>query len=260
MNRPELLRSGLLSHPGLVHGFSTRRGGLSSGAFTSLNLSLRSGDDPETVRRNRRRLARSLGLERLAFADQVHGAEVLRVEGEEAALAALGPVGEGDALVTDRPGVGLVAQTADCTPVLLFDPVRRNVAAVHAGWRGVVAGIVGRTIHVLSTGFGSRAGDLLCVIGPAISRAHYRVGPEVLDAFEGALRELPEEWVGARDAEGGAGLDVPEAVRSQLVEAGLSPHRIERIPACTFSDPRFFSCRRAEGTSFGSQGAVIGLR
>ena len=133
---PEALTSPAIQAP---HGFFTRRGGVSHGPFASLNCSLSSADDPAHVAENRARVARHLGADTLLGAHQVHGAT---------AITATGPwkPGEGpraDALVTATPGLALGIITADCTPVLLHDPAARVVAAVHAGWRGALAGVEG---------------------------------------------------------------------------------------------------------------------
>jgi YfiH family protein len=257
VGRPQILRAAILDRPGLAHGFTTRHGGVSRGHFASLNLSGSSGDEAKLVEENRSRVASALGLECLVFARQVHGGTVLTVgrppgPGERT-------VGEGDVLITDRPGVGLAAQTADCTPVLIFDPEQLAVAAVHAGWRGAAQNAVGSAVAALADTYGSRPADLLAALGPAISRPRYRVGPEVLDALEGALGSLDDGLIGPLDVEGGATLDVPEAVRRQLIGAGLREENIERVPACTYTDQRFYSSRRARGHPFGAQAGVIGL-
>ncbi|MCW5724177.1 MAG: peptidoglycan editing factor PgeF [Maricaulaceae bacterium] len=251
-----MLQAGVLAGDRVAHAFTTREGGVSEGPYESLNLTLSRGDDAARVAKNRERVRKALGLQALVFARQVHGRTVLRVDSapENGAGA-----GEGDALITDRPGLGLVAQTADCTPVLLFDPVRPAVAAVHSGWRGAVQDIAGETVRAMRSAYGSDPQRLFAAIGPAVSKANYRVGPEVLEEFARVFSGLDEGLTGPRDAEGGAVLDVSEAVRRQLVSAGLRPGNIERIPLCTFADQRFFSSRRARGGPFGGQGGVIGL-
>lgn len=190
------------------------------------------------------------------FARQVHGRAVLRVDPSSRPPEEWG---EGDALITDRRGVGLAAQTADCTPVLLVDPERPAVAAVHAGWRGAVQNVVGETIASLTSAYGSRPEDLLAAIGPSISKVHYRVGPEVLEAFRGVFGALDDGLIGGEDSEGGATLDVAEALRRQLVGAGVRPDRVERLACCTFADRRFFSSRRARRPAFGAQAGIVGL-
>lgn len=252
----EILRSPILDARGVAYGFTTRSGGVSPPPFDSLNLSSGRGDTPESVRENRERVRTALGLTSLVFARQVHGRGVLRIDDVPPGVVV---VGEADGLVTDRRGVGLVAQTADCVPVLLLDPDRPAVATVHAGWRGAAKDIVGEAVGKLGAEYGSRPDRLLVAIGPAICAARYRVGPEVLDIFRGVLGELDRGIVGPLDEEWGATLDVAEIVRRQLAAAGVSEQRIERVPGCTYDDLRFFSSRRAGGQRFGGQGGVVGL-
>ncbi|HAQ34580.1 MAG: hypothetical protein CMF74_11180 [Maricaulis sp.] len=255
MSELEFLRAETLNRPGIVHAFTTRHGGVSKGGYSSLNLSWKDGDDKDDITENRRRVTEALGLDRLIFLNQVHGNTVHRVE----AIPETGwSVGQGDGLITNIPGLGLVTQTADCTPVLLFDPVNRAVGAVHSGWRGTVQDVVGETVEAMVREYGTDPADLLAAIGPAITPANYRVGPEVLDQFEdlfGSLKGLALE----RDDEGGAGIDVSQAVRRQLAAAGIPETQIERLPVCTYGDERFFSCRRAKGTPFGGQAGIIAL-
>ena len=252
----EILEARILERPNLVHGFTTRHGGVSRGPYAHLNLSASCGDGHPSVAENRARVGDALGLDVLAFADQVHGSSVLTVDNVQDDTWS---VGEGDALITDRPGIGLVAQTADCTPALIFDPELQAVAAVHSGWRGVVRNVVGAAVSALTTVYGSNPSDLVAALGPAISKARYRVGPEVLAAVERAFGAPDDGLVGPRDGEGGATLDVSEAVRRQLVGAGLWRENVERLAICTYEDSRFFSSRRARKGPFGSQGGIIGL-
>ncbi len=256
MDRIEILRAPLLDHPGIAHGFTTRRGGVSRGPYESLNLSWSSGDEKAAVYENRIRVARALRLPELVFANQVHGNAVVRVD---RAPESGRPVGPFDALITDRPGLGLVAQTADCAPVLILDPRRPAVAAVHSGWRGVVHNVAAAAVSALAEAYGSERDELIASIGPTISRANYRVGPDVLGVIEAEFGKLDNGLIGPSDADGGAHLDISEAVNRQLVSAGLRPENIARLPACTFADPRFFSSRRARGLSFGAQGGIIGI-
>ncbi|KAA5802247.1 peptidoglycan editing factor PgeF [Alkalicaulis satelles] len=258
----ELLTAPGFEAPGLIHAFTTRTGGVSEGPYASLNLSWSRGDDKARVEENRQRVSSAMGGAQLVFLNQVHGAVVHRVERKpEGAWSA----GEGDALITSTPGLALCAQTADCTPVLLHDPVNRAIAAIHAGWRGVIAQVIPAAIRAMSAAYGTRAGDLRAAIGPAVSRPNYRVGPEVLAQFEAMFGGLDEGLAGVRDAEGGAGLDVSEACARQLVAAGLAPGAISRLALCTFAEEdRFFSCRRAardgHAGAFGGQCAIIALR
>lgn len=246
----------------IMHAFTTRTGGVSEGPYESLNLSWSRGDDKARVAENRRRVAQALGGVELVFLNQVHGATVIKVDAKpEGAWSA----GEADALITDRPGLALCAQTADCVPVLLYDPVRPAVAAVHSGWRGTVKQILAATLQAMKTAYGSEPAQVHAAIGPAISQANYRVGPEVLEQFETLFGGLDPVLAGPRDAEGGAGLDVAEACRRQLIAAGVREDAVTVLNHCTFEDrARFFSCRRAAKDghpgAFGGQIGAIFLR
>lgn len=256
----ELLHADGWPDDGLVHAFTTRPGGVSDGPYASLNITRSRGDDPAHVVENRERVRRAVGLDHLVFATQVHGRAVVRVDqppkGDQ-------PAGEADALITDRPGIGLVCQTADCTPVLLFDPKRRAIAAIHSGWRGTVQNIIQAALEALVAHYGCDPGDMIAAIGPSISADNYRVGPEVVAEFE-AVFEATGGILSPLDAEGGAQLDVAEACRRQLLAGGLPERAIWRSPLCTYAEEALlFSARRAhhrgESGVFGGQGGVIGL-
>jgi hypothetical protein len=163
-----------------------------------------------------------------------------------------GLIGTGDGLVSDAPGCRLEIRTADCFPVLMVDPVRRAVAAVHAGWRGAAAGVAARAVRIMAARFGTRAQDLLAVIGPGIGACCYQVGAEVRQRF----RPLFPEW---RDREEDTRLDLAEVNRRQLVAAGVSGSNIESAGMCTCCDAgQFFSWRRDQDT--GRMVSMIGLR
>lgn len=243
----------------IVHAFTTRTGGVSEGPYESLNLSWSRGDDKARVIENRARLASALGRVQLVFANQIHSNVVLKVDAKPDGVWS---AGEGDALITDRAGLALCAQTADCTPVLLFDPERPAIAAIHAGWRGAANEIIPKTLAAMAAAYGTRSENVQAAIGPAISKANYRVGPEVLAQFEALFGELDDALIGPRDSEGGAGLDVAEACRRQLEAAGVGS--ISRLDHCTLAEEaRFFSSRRAardgHAGQFGGQVGVIAL-
>ncbi|MCC5995233.1 MAG: peptidoglycan editing factor PgeF [Oceanicaulis sp.] len=261
MARLELLTAPGFDVKGLTHAFTTRTGGVSEGPYASLNLSWSRGDDKARVAENRARVAHALGGVELVFLNQVHGAAVHRVERKpDGAWSA----GEGDALITSTPGLALCAQTADCTPVLLHDREHRAIAAIHAGWRGVIARVIPAALAAMTAAYGTRPGAVRAAIGPAVSKSNYRVGPEVLAQYEAEFGALDDGLAGPRDAEGGAGLDVAEACARQLLSAGVAQQAIARLPLCTFADEaRFFSCRRAardgHPRAFGGQCGIIAL-
>jgi len=221
--------------------FTTRAGGLSQGAYAGLNLGAHVGDVPERVRLNRLAVRRALPREVAdpVLGEQVHGARVTPVgrlhagtrwETPEGALAAT------DGLVTAEPRLPLAVLTADCLPVALADPEHQAVAAVHAGWRGLAAGVLEAALGVMTEACGTRPGSVHAWIGPAIGPCCYEVGPEVAAHFPDAARED-----GSR-----ARLDLPAAAAARLERAGLPAAQIHRAGLCTACrEDLFFSHRRA---------------
>lgn len=238
-----------------THGFFTRRGGVSSGPYATLNCSLSSGDAPDCVHENRGRAARALGADPdvLLGLTQVHGAEVVRVR--EPWVAGAGPAA--DAMVTDRPGLALGIVTADCAPVLLVDRQAGVIGAAHAGWRGAVTGVLEATIAAMA-GLGAARDGIAAAIGPCIAPASYEVGAEVHDAVLAAdpahaVFLLPGERAGRWQ------FDLPGYCAARLAGTGIP--RVHRIAADTFADAAsFFSHRRrtrSGGGPIGHQIAII---
>jgi hypothetical protein len=177
---------------------------------------------------------------------QVHGATVARAPWQEPP--------EADAAVAGDAGQLLAIETADCLPVLLADPVGRRVAAVHAGWRGTAQHVVVAAVEALIAR-GSRPGDLLAGLGPAIGACCYQVGPEVRDALG------PGQGAHLRpDAEGRFRLDLRAANRQQLLEAGVSAARIQALEECTFCRAERYPSYRREGPGAGRMVSIIGFR
>ena len=233
-----------------VHGFATRAGGVSPAPYDSLNLGMRWGDAREHVLENRRRLQLACAARALYVVAQVHGVAVVTVGAgdDPAAIAAQ----EADALVTDVPGAALAVFVADCVPVLMACPRTGACAAAHAGWRGVVAGVATATLAALERGFGCRPEDVHVAIGPSIGVCCFEVGPEVVAAFTPALAASVSERPGRKPH-----IDLRQALRLQLVAAGVRADRIQSSADCTRCDPgRFYSFRR-EGTRTGQHLAVI---
>jgi len=227
--------------PGVRHGFFTRRGGVSSGPFATANMGLRNADDAANVRENRARAAAALGIPptRLLTARQVHGTRCILVREPFAADEAP----EADALVCERPGIAVGVLSADCAPVLLADPRNGRVAAVHAGWRGLLAGVLGATLEVFFAR-GSEPADIHAAIGPCIGPRSYEVGPEFERAFVeadpafGRFFHRGEE--GARPR-----FDLPGCTRARLLAAGVPEGQIEVLALDTFEQADlFFSHRR----------------
>ena len=186
-----LLTWPVLDASGADAAVTARDGGVSSGPYATLNLSLSVGDDPARVLENRRRLAAALGVGPgdFVFARQVHGAGV-RIVGEadrgSGAFTLDDAVADTDALVTTSPGVVLAILTADCAPIVLHDPVAGVLACVHAGWRGTVARVAAAAVAAMTT-LGSRPSDVIAGLGPAADPARYQVGPDVHHAVTQAF-------------------------------------------------------------------------
>lgn len=221
-----------------LHGFSLRTGGASESPFASLNLSTKWGDDEAKVEENHQRLAAAGGFKREAMMvlDQVHGRDVIVVkEGmTRSDVAKL----QADALVTRRDDVVLAVRTADCVPILIHSDAGA-IAAVHAGWRGVVAGVLTATLDALAE-LNAPPEFLRAVIGPHICTKCFEVGDDVAQQFD---KVAPSCVI--REPHQKARVDLGAAAHLQLLEAGVSPAKIERVPACTMHEPdRFFSFRR----------------
>lgn len=161
---------------GVQHRFFTRRGGVSSGLFSSLNCGYGSADSPDNVRENRRRAAATfnLGEPDLLTVHQIHSRDVLTVGGERWTSPG---APKADALVTDRPGVALGVMSADCAPVLMADSAAGVIGAAHAGWRGALGGVAEATIEAMEK-LGARRAHMQAAVGPCIGRDSYEVGPE----------------------------------------------------------------------------------
>lgn len=222
---------------GFLAAFTERTGGASSGSFRSLNLGSRTADDPTAVAANRAQVCGALDIAGFARAEQVHGGRSATVRPEDAAAgfdrpdAAIAGV---DALATTERDVALAVVTADCVPLALADPRRGRLAVVHAGWRGVAAGVVATAV----AGFADPT-SILAAIGPAIGPDHYEVGEDVARAVSSAT----EEGAVVSRMNGTVRLDLPATVARVLRELGV--RRVERDPSCTAcEDERFFSHRR----------------
>lgn len=225
--------------------FTTRTGGVSAAPFDSLNLSFSSGDDPVRVKQNRARVMSALDLpEPPRWLKQIHGTRVVDAE-----LASRGP--EADASISKRPGEVLAIMTADCIPLLICHRGGGRVAAAHAGWRGLAAGVVESTLAALE----AEPSALLAWLGPGIGPEAFEVGPEVRDAF---LDRDPGAGCCFRSGKSDRLLaDLYLLTRRRLERAGVNA--VFGGEHCTFSDPtRFFSYRR-QGKRSGRMSAFIWL-
>jgi polyphenol oxidase len=289
----QILTAGIFdSLPWIAHGFSTRKGGASKveGA-PALNLGFTEWDSREAVARNRAAFLRAvLGqkptsqssaraeiAESLVTLRQIHSDVVCVVSKPPE------PAPQADAGISSRAGFFLGIQTADCVPILLADPRRRVVAAVHAGWRGTLSRIVVKTLGRMQLEFGTNPEDVLAALGPAIGPCCYEVGPEVAQAFLGQFAHAAEWFEGPFDRLSSGEepnplpwltmmppghepppervqLDLRAANRRQLVGAGVRPRNIAVSPLCTSCRGDLFFSYRKEGPATGRMMSVIGIR
>jgi YfiH family protein len=265
----------------LVHGFSTRPGGESSlKGDRVLNLGFTDWDARENVIRNRSKLIEAARARRMKLIGlrQIHSDVIHVIEAVPG-----GEVLRGDAAITHVPGLLLSVQTADCVPILLADPERRVVAAVHAGWRGTLQRITAKTVGRMQMIFGTRPADVIAALGPGIGRCCYEVGPEVVKEYASQF-SLAREWFDEpfdRIATGddpsplpwlsmappghelpgpSIHLDLLAANRAILLEAGVLPQHVSLSELCTACHTDLLFSYRREGGHTGRMMAVIGIR
>ena len=236
-----------LARRGIQIAFTSRHGGLSADPFAFLNLSYSSGDDPEVVRSNRRRALAAVGgeLESWTGARQVHGSRAVHVGPAERGAGWDSPanvIPDADALWTDAVDVTIVVLTADCTPVVLADPDGRRIGVVHAGWRGLLAGVIESAVAEMGGSKGLRA-----FIGPSIGPCCYEVGPEVAAPARERLGDV------VRDGGGVVHLDLWAGSLSALSRAGV--REIWPAALCTRCEPGRFYSHRAGAR--GRQGVLL---
>jgi YfiH family protein len=262
--------------PWLIHGFSTKPGGVSDlNGEKVLNLGFTDWDTRENVLENRRRFQSALGANDLQLISlkQMHSDVIHLFE------AAPPEPCKGDASATSRPGLLLGVQTADCVPILLVDPKNRAVAAIHAGWRGTLARIAVKAIGHLQMHFGAKPADLLAAIGPSIGGCCYEVGTEVAIQFHSQFADAPDwfdefrtgdepnpvQWLnmmppGHQPPPKNVLLDLKKANRAQLLAAGLRRQNIFVSDLCTACRRDLLFSYRKQGPHSGRHLSVIGIR
>lgn len=240
--------------PHLHHVISTRHGGVSKGVFTSLNLGFHVGDDDASVQKNRRLLAKSadFAIGNLVAAQQMHGDQVHLVQKEDAGRGALdlqSAVPDVDGLVTEEPNIPLLIQVADCAPVLLADAHARVLGTAHAGWRGALAGIAGKTMGKMQQ-LDADPQNTFAGIGPCLCMRCMEVGEEVADLA------LPHYPLAVQTFRGKTHLDLAQIVRQDLMQAGLKADHIETMHACPRCNTQEYFSHRGEGGNTGRFGLV----
>ena len=240
-----------LAAAGVRHGFSTRMGGVSKGYLGTMNLSFTRGDREENVRENFRRIADAIGFreEQLVFSAQVHETKIRTVTAANRGEGITKETAPGiDGLATDEADVPLYTSYADCVPLLFYDPQKKVVAMAHSGWRGTAARIGAKMVHFMEKEYGSRAENIIAAVGPSICRKCYEVSEDVAQAFREAFR--PEQFPLLFDEKGQGKyqLDLWEANRIILTEAGILPEHLDVTDLCTCCNhDKLFSHRASHG-------------
>lgn len=263
--------------PFLMHGFSTRLGGISKGIFSSLNLGSDSSpfiDDPDNIRQNFERIAKSIGVDpqSIVLSKQVHKTTIRLVDEKDRGKGLYRPrdYEEVDGLITNQPNITLVTKYADCVPLFFVDPVKKAIGLSHSGWRGTVSKIGQITVKEMEKHFGSNPKDILAVIGPSICKDCYEVGEEVAMRFMEAFplpadlpsgQNLPKDIpVIEKNASGRYQCNLWEANRRVLLQAGLNLEHIHISGVCTSCHSELlFSHRKTQGKR-GSLAAFLAIR
>ena len=244
------------AHP-ILHGFFTRKGGVSQGIYKGLNVGLGSNDDRAAILENRRRVAAFLGSrgDELVTVHQVHSPDVAVVTA---------PMGENerpqaDAVVTATPDIAIGILTADCGPVLFADPSAGVIGAAHAGWKGATTGVLENTILAMEK-LGANRADMIATLGPVISQENYEVGPEFVERLQ-AIHPDNRKYCKPAEREGHMLFDLPGYITDRLEKAGVNARWTGH---CTYADEdSFFSYRRKTHrgeTDYGRQISAIILR
>lgn len=256
----------VLEETGLVtHGFSTRLGGASEGVYASMNFSFTRGDEPEHVRENYRRMAKALGVEAesMVLTYQTHTVNIRRTGKEDRGKGVFRErdYRDIDGLVTDEPGVTLVTFFADCVPLYFLDPVRHAIGLSHSGWRGTVGKIGKITVERMGEEFGSKPEDIIACIGPSICKDCFEVGEEVVELFAKAFPpKIHDRLFSPNGKPGKYQLDLWEANREILLEAGIRPERLQVTNLCTCCNPDYLYSHRKMGEKRGNLCAFLTLK
>jgi len=235
---------------------STRIGGISPNPYNSLNLAYHVGDDPKNVAENRKRFCQKLGIDvnSLVVANQVHGDNIEIIESDQAGSGAYGTndaISSTDALITASNAVSICVMTADCVPVMIFDPKTPSIGIAHAGWKGAVLRIVQKTVLKMKSVFGTQPSDCIVMLGPSIMPCCYEVNDDIIAKFD--------DEFGISTCTDGKRLDLHRAVKIQLIEAGIKSENISSDQTCTACNLNLFYSHRAENGITGRMMSLIKL-
>lgn len=246
-----------LEKAGLIHGFSTRFGGVSEGIYESMNLSYTRGDEKEKVDENFRRIGDAIGFssEDLVFSNQIHKTEIAVVTKEHTGQVMTGM----DGLVTKEVGVPLYTGYADCVPLFFYDPKKKVAGMAHSGWRGTVGRIGANMIRVMNREFGCEAKDVIAAVGPSICQDCYEISEDVADEFKTEFSEL--DWnVYLKDKGNGKfQLDLWKVNEHILLQAGILKEHLDVTDICTCCNHELLFSHRASKGKRGNLGGFVVL-
>ena len=254
-----------LSATGIVkHGFSTRKGGVSTGIFSSMNLNFKRGDDPDAVMENYRRMAAALNMrvEDMVLSDQTHTTNVRVVTEEDRGKGILKPqdYSDVDGMITNVPGIVLVTSYADCVPLYFVDPGRKAIGLSHSGWKGTVGHIGQKTVWKMHEVYGSEPKDIVAAIGPSICQSCYEISDDVAEAFRANFTADEAADILLEKGNGKYQLDLWKANEIVLLEAGIQKEKLQITDICTRCNPEYLFSHRIMGNERGNLAAFLGIR
>lgn len=253
-----------LSATGIVkHGFSTRKGGVSTGIFSSMNLNFKRGDDPDAVMENYRRMAAALNMrvEDMVLSDQTHTTNVRVITEEDRGKGILKPqdYSDVDGMITNVPGIVLVTSYADCVPLYFVDPVRKAIGLSHSGWKGTVGHIGQRTVWKMHEVYGSEPKDIVAAIGPSICQSCYEVSDDVAEAFRANFTADEAADILLDKGNGKYQLDLWKANWYVLTDAGILSEHLSVTDLCTACHPDLLWSHRKTNGQRGGLSAFLSL-
>lgn len=253
--------------PGILHGFSTKEGGVSTGCYTSMNLSFDRGDDRQNVLENFERIAGAIGFttENIVLPNQWHSNNIRIVNKDNIGEGITGSVSEDDidGQITNVPGAVLVSYGADCPSLFLVDEADRAIGMIHSGWKGTANDIGGDAVRMMREQYGTDPEKLKCVIGPSIGPCCYEVGEDVAERFMDRYKIIAgsdTRIIRLGNHEGKYMLDLWEANRQNLLDAGVKEQNIVVSGLCTKCNPELFYSHRRDGADRGTMAGFMMIK
>jgi len=248
----------------MLHGFSTRLGGVSKAHLASMNLSFSRGDERDNVLENHRRFAAALGYDekKLVFSDQVHLTNIHKVTEKDCGKGIIreSDIKQIDGLVTNEPGIPIITFYADCVPLFFYDPVKKVIAMAHSGWRGTVKRIGAKMVSYMQKEYGCEPSDIVCAVAPSICQNCYEVSEDVAEQFLSVFGKSYGNELLYKKENGRYQLNLHKACEVTLLEAGILPEHLDITNLCTCCNPDFFFSHRASNGRRGNLAGVMMLK